>query len=187
MAGPALSDSVTVLREAVSSDWEAIATLHAASWREAYRGLMSDAFLDGPVEADRRAVWHGRLIEERDGPHATSVAEDGASLIGLCSILPDHDAGWGSLIDNLHVRPGFTRQRLGRRLLTHTVRLLPPGVARSPIHLTVLAGNARAVSAYERWGGRRLETSVKPEPDGQELTVHRYGWADPAALLDALA
>lgn len=50
-------------RLANPSDAEAIATLHAGSWRRHYRGAYSDAFLDGDVVSDRLAVWAERLRE----------------------------------------------------------------------------------------------------------------------------
>lgn len=31
--------------------------MHAASWRDAYRGVLRDAYLDSEVIADRNAVW----------------------------------------------------------------------------------------------------------------------------------
>lgn len=47
-------------RVAHPADADAIAGLHAASWRENYRGILSDAFLDGEVEADRAALRQER-------------------------------------------------------------------------------------------------------------------------------
>ena len=37
------------LRTANQSDIQAIASLHAASWRHAYRGALSDAYLAGDI------------------------------------------------------------------------------------------------------------------------------------------
>ena len=36
----------TVIREATPEDARAIATVHVASWRTTYRGLLRDAYLD---------------------------------------------------------------------------------------------------------------------------------------------
>jgi hypothetical protein len=47
-------------RDASARDIEAIATLHADSWRRHYRGAYLDSFLDGDVVADRLAVWGQR-------------------------------------------------------------------------------------------------------------------------------
>ena len=48
-------------RLARPSDGEAIASLHARSWREHYRGSFDDAFLDGDLPRERLLVWRERL------------------------------------------------------------------------------------------------------------------------------
>ena len=49
------------LREAVYEDCANIAALHAESWQRAYRGILSDDFLDHFVLEDRLAVWSERF------------------------------------------------------------------------------------------------------------------------------
>ena len=155
---------------------------------------MSDAFLDGPVRGDREAVWRARFAGPIVESQITVVAEPdaagrtaGAGLLGFCCILAGHDPSWGSLIDNLHVRPGSSRLRLGRRLLADAAsRLLDGPHSGQPLHLTVLDGNLRAIAAYERWGGTHLERLTKQEPDGASHALRRYGWADPADLMTRL-
>ena len=44
------------LRPAQASDADALAALHAGSWQRTYRGMMSDAFLDGEALDNRRRV-----------------------------------------------------------------------------------------------------------------------------------
>jgi hypothetical protein len=45
------------IRIAEPRDTNAIAELHAASWRSAYRGMFADAYLDGDVVQERRQCW----------------------------------------------------------------------------------------------------------------------------------
>lgn len=80
----------SALRAAVGTDGDATAALHAASWRSACRGMMSDADLDGPVGRERQMFWHVRLRSPR---------------AGLWTLLADHDHHGGTLIDNIHVAP----------------------------------------------------------------------------------
>ncbi|MBI5268002.1 MAG: GNAT family N-acetyltransferase, partial [candidate division Zixibacteria bacterium] len=54
-------------RIATPADAPAIAELHAASWRTAYRGVLSDTYLDGNIIDERTAVWHSRLTSPE--PH----------------------------------------------------------------------------------------------------------------------
>jgi hypothetical protein len=51
------------LRDSRGEDAEAIAAIHADSWRRRYRGAFQDAYLDGDILAERVAVWHKRLAE----------------------------------------------------------------------------------------------------------------------------
>ncbi len=65
-------------REATADDVEAIAQLHADSWRRNYRGAFRDAFLDGPVVGERRTVWAERLTRPASSRY-TVVAEQDAN------------------------------------------------------------------------------------------------------------
>ena len=89
-------------RPATEHDIEAIAALHADSWRRHYRGAFSDEYLDGDVLDDRRAVWTGRLTAPDNADH-TVVAEAGGTIIGFAHTILDDDPVDGALVDNLHV------------------------------------------------------------------------------------
>lgn len=60
-----LAPMSTQYREAEATDADKIATLHAESWKRAYRGHLSDAYLDGPIEDERRSVWQARFATEQ--------------------------------------------------------------------------------------------------------------------------
>ena len=105
-------------RLAGPADAEAVANLHADSWRRHYRGAYSDRFLDGDVVADRLAVWTDRL-REPDPRRCTILAEDG-NLLGFANTVFDNHPTWGALLDNLHVAHGHKRRGIGSRLLALT-------------------------------------------------------------------
>lgn len=143
------------------------------------------------MEAERRAVWTARFMEPVDPDQVTVLAEailrPGAEgPLGFCCILSGQDPVWGSLIDNLHVRPGLSRRRLGRWLLREAAVLVPDRHAATPMHLTVLEENARAIGAYESWGGDLVERLLTLESEGQRLPIRRYAWRSPAALVERL-
>src|SRR2546422_1092551 len=89
-------------RLAGPSDAEAVAGLHADSWRRHYRGAYSDAFLDADVFADRLAVWTDRLSEGRSD-QCTIVAECDGAVVGFAHTALEDDERWGALLHNLHV------------------------------------------------------------------------------------
>src|SRR5687768_12078015 len=84
------------LREANAGDAEAIAALHTDSWRRTYRGMMSDAFLDGGALDDRRRVWRERLGTP-DADRLVVVADAGGRIAGFVCVFARGDAEeWGA-------------------------------------------------------------------------------------------
>ncbi len=105
-------------RFAKPTDADAIAALHADSWRRNYRGAWSDACPDGDVFADRRAVWDDRLVVQTTDA-ITLVAERDGAVVGFAHTVPGDDETWGALIDNLHVTHELKRTGVAG-LRTHT-------------------------------------------------------------------
>ena len=166
-----------VLVQASVDDDQAIAALHAESWRSAYRGLLPDDFLDGPVLEDRRTVWAERMR----APHAErrfvcKAADAEGSLLGFACVLLDAEPEWGALLDNLHVRPDLRATGIGYALFTAArdwVRTAAPG---TNMHLTVLEGNERARRFYERQGGTLIAKQQVEVLPGVYRPVLRYSW-----------
>lgn len=168
------------IRQATAADADLIADLHATSWRSAYRGLLADAFLDGPVMDDRRALWRDRFAGAAD--FTVFLVERGDVALGFICFMPDQHATWGGLIDNFHVSPAAKGQGIGRRLFS-AVRGLSQRVSPGRgLFLFVLTGNTAARLAYDRLGGHVVEALTKPEPDGQEHDVLRYAWSGEAVI-----
>ena len=174
------------LRAARPGDAEAIAALHVANWRTIARGSLSDAYLDGPVEGERRAFWRERLGHPRAGV-ATLLAEDrSGALAGFACVILDHDPAWGSLIDNLHVDLGRRGRGIGRLLMRAVGDHLVHALVRPAVHLFVLRGNVAASGFYARLGGAMVEQLEQTEPDGTTLPVIRVAWPSLTAFADAV-
>jgi predicted N-acetyltransferase YhbS len=170
-------------RESTPADIDAVAALHADSWRRNYRGAYLDSFLDGDVFADRRAVWTERLSEL--GPSRfTIVAEDDDTLVGFAHTVLDEDPEWGALLDNLHVTHALKGSGIGTRLMTETAQALVRARPQSGLYLWVLEQNAAAQAFYDARGGtmagRRLGG---PFPGGGRAVTLRYSWPNPATLV----
>ena len=83
-----------------------MARIHVTSWRETYRGLMSDEDLDDPeFVATRERFWTIGLTDERFAHHRIAVAELDGELIGIAqSASPtDDDATWSQQLNVLYV------------------------------------------------------------------------------------
>lgn len=172
------------IRPALASDAELIARLHAESWRQTYRGMYPDEFLDGDVVPNRLAVWKDRLREER-ADQGVFVAEDQGSLLGFVCAYGNADARWGSLIDNLHVRPDRKGGGIGTQLIRAVAAWLGVRHGNSGVFLWVLEANAPARGFYERLGAFHAETVVMETPGGGVARSCRYVWSIPRALATA--
>lgn len=176
--------SASSLRPMTPADADAVALLHATSWRSAYRGIVPDSFLDHEVFAERRAVWRERLQGPATAPAFGIVAEDATGqMTGFAYVLPSHDPICGTLVDNLHVRPDLKGGGLGRRLLQAVVRELGPAHTQ-PLHLWVLDQNEPAKRFYTRLGAEFIDPGMTGPFGGVSLPEWRCLWRDPRALLN---
>ncbi|HEV2500002.1 MAG TPA: GNAT family N-acetyltransferase [Terriglobia bacterium] len=171
-------------RHASESDIEAIAGLHAESWRRHYRGAYRDEFLDGDVFADRQATWAERLSGAR-ADRFTIVAEMEDGVAGFVHMVLDDDPKWGALLDNLHVTYTLKRRGIGSRLLAEAAREL---IQRRPdrlcFYLWVLDQNKAAQSFYAARGGVCVETAMRgPFPGGGTALGRKISWPDAGVLL----
>jgi ribosomal protein S18 acetylase RimI-like enzyme len=174
-------------RAAGPGDAEAVAALHAASWRHHYRGAYSDAFLDGDVVADRLAAWSDRLA--KPDPHRLTLLAEEGGLVGFANTLFDDDPRWGALLDNLHVADWHQRRGIASRLLALTAEALIGRPTGTGLYAWVLEQNADAQAFYEARGSRCVERRLAVPPGGvagrltgspQKL---RFVWRDAAVLL----
>jgi len=171
------------LREATQLDSAAIAHLHAESWRSAYRGILSDDYLDQRAHSERAALWQSRFSEIASKPFFAVLAEAGAALAGFACVFPRENPTFGSFLDNLHVVPQSIGQGIGRQLLSEVARRLIAEEIPGGLYLWVIEKNSRARKFYARAGAVEVERVELPMPDGSRLPEMRCYWPDPARLL----
>jgi ribosomal protein S18 acetylase RimI-like enzyme len=174
--------SLLNIRQAGQHDARVIAKLHAASWRSAYRGILSDAFLDGRADEDRLRVWTERFSQPSAKPMFVLVAENDNDLIGFVCVYPAADNVFGSFVDNLHVVPTLTGRGIGRRLFSDAAKRLIADGYSCGVFLWVLEKNELAWRFYERARGVHTDSAVHLMPDGQKILVRRYHWSSPSSL-----
>jgi ribosomal protein S18 acetylase RimI-like enzyme len=169
------------LRLAAPDDWRAVAGIHAASWRSAYRGIYPDAYLDGEAAEERRAYWRGALAAMDPELDAVFLALDGGEAVGFACLRRRVEAA-GPLLDNLHVLPERKGQGIGRRLLAAAAQWLvgkEPGAA---LQLGVWEDNRAARAFYARLGGREVELILAPTSGGGRARQIRVRWERAAEL-----
>jgi ribosomal protein S18 acetylase RimI-like enzyme len=168
-------------RRAEACDAQAIAELHARSWREHYRGSFLDAFLDGDLPGERLRVWRERLETPADGQFV-QLALAATGLAGFVCAYGDHDPRWGSLIDNLHVARACHGAGIGRELMRRAGAWLSQRYPELPVYLLVLEVNVSARRFYERLGGTHAEVSAMETHGGARVRSCRYTWSRPDRL-----
>lgn len=169
-------------REIGSKDAELIATMHTASWRTAYRGILNDEYLDSGIAEERRAEWERRL--------STPQAE----ALGFIARLEDEPVGfvfgfqnehdcWGTIIDNLHVLPGWKGRGIGRQLVSRFAAALIERGDSAGVFLWVYEKNTAARGFYESIGGKMVEATDYEVPGGGEARILRMTWNSPRDLV----
>jgi ribosomal protein S18 acetylase RimI-like enzyme len=107
-----------VIRIARSKDSTEIAALHAASWRNSYRGVLGDEYLDRRTISERTGVWRDRFRATQ----CVVVAEEQDAIVGFaCAYGSEHNR-WGTKLDNLHISPSKKRKGIGTKLIALTSR-----------------------------------------------------------------
>ena len=162
-------------RIAYPNDAAAIAHLHAESWRNTYRGMMSDAYLDGDVFTERLKKWQARFDNPKDNQHII-VALQNDELAGFACVYGADDEKWGSLIDNLHVRPDLKGQGIGKQLIQKAMDWARENYPEQGIYLLVFEANEASRRFYEAMGGTNAERKLYENEDGTEGYVLRYFW-----------
>ena len=169
-------------RPAGPDDAEAIAALHADSWRRHYRGAYADSFLDGDVTADRHSVWSARLAAPTRTE--TILAEHNDQLVGFIHVVFDVDPRWGSLVDNLHVTYGRQRTGVGTQLLGRAARAVTQWATGHAMFLWVLQQNTAAQQFYRASGATCVEETATSAPGGDPSRLNgaprslRMAWPD---------
>lgn len=161
------------IRPAAPADAGPIAVVHVASWREAYRGIVPDEYLDG-LDADARADrWHDILTDLERG-HAVWVAEEAAEVLGFAYLGPsrDEDADRSTMeIYAIYLEPHAWGRGVARELMRTVLAAVPDG---APVTLWALDANDRARHFYRRSGFSPDGVEKMEEFGGEHLKEIRY-------------
>ena len=160
-------ETVVTIRGARADDAEAIAAVHDAAWRDAYRGIIPGRELERMLARRgprwwRRAIAHGTRLAVLDFDETVS----GYTSYGRNRVptLP-----FGGEIFELYLAPEFQGIGFGRRLFDAARRDLANHGLRSTL-VWALADNDRALAFYERLGGRIVRQAQErfgPESRGR--------------------
>ena len=163
------------------ADAMAVAMLHAESWRLHYRGAYRDEYLDGEVVEDRIRVWKDRLLAPAPNQFVV-LAEEDDDLIGFACAYGGYDERWGSLLDNIHVRPEHQGSGIGAALVAEVAAWCRKNYAGCGLYLWVLEQNRSAQRFYQRLGASDQGGELSEPPGGGQTQSRRYAWKTVPAL-----
>jgi ribosomal protein S18 acetylase RimI-like enzyme len=163
------------IREAEPSDAEAIASIHVRAWQDAYRGQLSDEYLDGLRVEERVGMQRRMLVEPREG-WTTWVALDDDGVVGFAVTGPSEDSDADDRTGEvyaIYVEPTCVGTGVGRSLFERVVGdLRSRGFAEAT--LWVLETNERARRFYERAGWAADGTTTSERVDCEMRPTVRY-------------
>jgi ribosomal protein S18 acetylase RimI-like enzyme len=163
------------IREAGPKDARAIAEVHVRSWQAAYRGQLTDDYLD-ELSVEERLEQHRRSLEQPRAEWRTWVADDEGRVTGFAVTGPSEDAdaepSTGEVYA-IYLEPDRVGTGLGRELFEHAVADLR-GRGFSTVTLWVLESNERARRFYEVAGWRADGTETNERVDCEMRPTVRY-------------
>ena len=165
------------IRIATPADAAEIANVHINSWREAYKGLLPQEFLDDrPLYfKSRYELWKSITLND---PQSTYVVESqDYGLIGFINGGEPRDQGYADYVEIkcLYLLQRFHRQGIGFKLLkTFFSYALEVGYSQG--YLWVLKNNP-SIHFYEKTGAKLSKDNKKDRIGGTEVEELRYVWS----------
>jgi GNAT superfamily N-acetyltransferase len=173
---------IAQFRVAIQNDAQGLASMHVASWRETYVGLLPDRMLSSLSVEARAATW-AQIMREPSTANSTVIylAEHEGTIIGFGSCGAQRteilkDKGYDGEVSAIYVLREFQKRRIGARLFgVMSLDLTRRGFTAAA--LWVLRDNLRARRFYEHYGGKVI-ADREDVRDGAVLVELAYGWAD---------
>lgn len=156
------------VRRAEPADAPSMTRVHVDTWRETYRGLMSDAVLDDPGLLDwRERFWASALADPRYEQNNVAVASHEGTLIGIAMSGPSlDDADEPQQLYVLYAYAAFHGSGVGTALLNAVIDPTAPAA------LWVADPNPRAQAFYGK-NGFVADGAVKIEDDVRDVRMVR--------------
>ncbi len=171
------------IRPAGIKDAKTIATIHTSSWRDVYRNILPQAYLNKEIEQERSDFWH-RKISGLDESEMLLVANSADIITGFIWITLAGEPGYDAVIEALHIDANAKNCGYGKQLMKAAVeQLIRDG--RKSVCLRVFDENTAAIKFYQHIGGIKDGSGID-DFAGANAPDSRIGWKDIHALFARL-
>lgn len=137
-----------VIRPAVAADVPEIAALCLHSWRQTYRGLLADDFLDGLVPEDLAVHWRKYIGSAENG---LFVLQEQGAVRGFAACGIDRQLENCAYLDALHVADEARGRGFGSDLLRQAA-VWGSSAGLRQMSVCIVRGNEPARRLYEKLG-----------------------------------
>ncbi len=177
-----------IIKKAEKSDAPILADIHVKGWQGAYKGIISQDYIDTQTVEKRTTDWSEWL---NDTTSDRFIAYLDNQPVGFVAIGPlrTPPAGtskirplYSSEIYGLYLLPEVYRQGVGTQLIKRAIQSFKEQKHNS-MCLWVLKDNKRACAFYEAMGGQRVGKKIVEFGPTKEKEVC-YGWRDINVILE---
>lgn len=164
------------IRRGVDGDAAGVALVHVRSWQAAYRGLLSQDFLDGLDVEKRSATWQQWLARVDWPGTGVFVAEENFTIVGFAGFSPSRDDDAGprtAQLATFYLLEDVWGRGIGRALLASVIDSWRRADFLEAT-LWVLESNHRARGFYEHFGWRADGAAKRDDALGLALDEIRY-------------
>ena len=159
-----------LIRRMTEDDIREVDTLYVQAWKEGYKGLLPQDYLDGLTSKIVDRSPKSYFFDE-----GSFVILDGERIAAHVHVRPAAEPkmnGWGE-IHTMYALPQFWGTGCAGELFDYAVnRLRERGFDK--VYLYVLDGNERAARFYRKHGFKPTDDTIKCEVGGAVVTDIRY-------------
>lgn len=167
-----------LIRLAVPSDATELADVHIHAWREQYKGILPESYVEHlTLNFPRRVeMWRDIILIPRQS--VTLVAEISTGVIGFAYYRPAQDLAFEGYaqLDSIYMLDEYKRRGIGDLLITEGFdQLLGHGF--HSVYCWVLDGHSSA-AFFERMGAQRDVHGRDAVFEDQQIRQVAYVWPD---------
>lgn len=156
-----------MIRQATEHDRSALGVIYCLSWREAYKNIIPDEYLN--------SLTVENCTPNKINSNDILVIEDNGTIVGLVNFGKARDEGCKNAgeLRSIYVLPDFWMKGFGQILFSSAAKKLK-GLGFEKFYLWVLKDNSRARKFYEKMGMRNTNIEQKINIGGKNLDEIKY-------------